>query len=260
MPARAARSSTVHLDLPPGFTLVRLRERGDALAEACRLAPTAGAGTFVHVGRFDVLEFAVVLEPEEPLSGARRAFYAGMTALADAVAAYAPPEKPIRFDWPDAVRLDEALVGGARLAWPPDCPEDAVPDWLVFSGLITASLRRLGDPGLYPDATSLEEEDVENGQAVIESFARHLMLAFRAWADDGFGAIEAAYLGRMAKERAGDIVRLSPSGDLLMSNEARRDVVERRLLLPALESSTWLDRDRAAPRLDGKAGLAAGPG
>jgi hypothetical protein len=255
MSVRAARSSTSSLDLPPGFTLVRLREREDALTEACRLAPTAGAGTFVHVGRFDVLEFAVVLEPEEPLQGARRAFYAGMTALADAVAAYAPPEKAIRFDWPGAVRLDDALVGGGRLAWPDGCPENEVPDWLVFSGMITASLRRLGDPGLFPDATSLEEEEIENGHAVIESFARHLMLAFRVWADDGFGAVEAGYLARVPKQRAGDIVRLSPGGDLLMSNEARRDHVERRLLLPALEASTWLDRERAAPRLDGNTEL-----
>ena len=41
----------------------------------------AGAGTLVYVGRFDLAEFAVVLEPEEPLRTARRALYAGMVAL-----------------------------------------------------------------------------------------------------------------------------------------------------------------------------------
>lgn len=257
MPARAARSPTPDLDLPPGYAPVRLRERGDAFAEACRLAPASGAGTFVHVGRFDVLEFAVVLEPEEPLLGARRAFYAGMTALADAVSAYAPPEKPIRFEWPDAIRLDGALIGGGRLGWPPECPDDAVPDWLVFAGMVTASLSRLGDPGLFPDATSLEEEDVENGGAVIESFARHLMLVFRGWADDGFAAVEAGYLARVPKQRAGDFLRLAGTGDLLLGNEARPKSLERRPLLPALEACAWLDRDRAAPRLDGGTGPAA---
>ena len=57
---------------------------------------------------------------------ARRAFYAGMAALADALAAHAPPEKPIEFDWPDAIRVDGGLVGGGRLAWP-DGPEDEPP-------------------------------------------------------------------------------------------------------------------------------------
>ena len=83
-----------------------------------RNAAELGAGTLVYVGRFDLAEFAVVLEPDEPLRTARRAFYAGMAALADALAAHAPPEKPIAFDWPDAIRVDGGLVGGGRLAWP----------------------------------------------------------------------------------------------------------------------------------------------
>jgi len=73
------------LDLPPPFRAVALREVGDAFAHAARIAADAGAGTLVHVGRFDVAEFAVVLEPDEPLRSARRAFYAGMAALTDAL-------------------------------------------------------------------------------------------------------------------------------------------------------------------------------
>ena len=57
----------------------------------------------------------VVLEPDEPLRTARRAFYAGMNALADALLVHAPPEKPIAIDWPDALRVDGGLVGGGRL-------------------------------------------------------------------------------------------------------------------------------------------------
>src|SRR6476660_10223593 len=112
-------------DLPPPFTLVALREVGDAFLHSQRIAAEAGAGTLVHVGRFDLVEFAVVLEPEEPLRTARRALYAGLTALGDALAAHAPPERPISFDWPDAVRVDGGLVGGGRLAWPAEAKEDA---------------------------------------------------------------------------------------------------------------------------------------
>src|SRR6266540_2795682 len=118
------------LDLPPAFRLVSLREIGDAFAHAQKIAAAEGAGTLVWVGRFDVVEFAVVLEPEEPLAGARRAHYAAMSALADALAAHAPPEKPIAFDWPDAIRVDGGLVGGGRLAWPADAREDEPAPWL----------------------------------------------------------------------------------------------------------------------------------
>src|ERR1700687_4070534 len=79
------------LDLPPPFRLVALREAGDAALHAAAHAGELGAGTLVFVGRFDLAEFAVVLEPEEPLTAARGGFYAGMTAVAGALAALAPP-------------------------------------------------------------------------------------------------------------------------------------------------------------------------
>ena len=94
------------LDLPPPFRPVVLREAGDAFAHAIAHAEELGAGSLVFVGRFDLAEFAVVLEPEEPLFEARRSFYAGMTALADALAALAPPETPISIAWPDAIRVN----------------------------------------------------------------------------------------------------------------------------------------------------------
>jgi len=115
------------LSLPPPFSAVRLREVGDAFAHATSIAADEGAGTLVHVGRFDLAEFAVVLEPEEPLAQARRAFYAGMVALADALSAHAEPETSISIEWPDAILVNGGLVGGGRLAWPQGAGEDETP-------------------------------------------------------------------------------------------------------------------------------------
>src|SRR5260370_6808247 len=98
------------LDLPPAFRLVSLREVGDAFAHAQGIAAEEGAGTLVWVGRFDVVEFAVGLEPDEPLAEARRAFYAGMAALDAALAVHAPPEHPIHLASPDPVPAHRALV------------------------------------------------------------------------------------------------------------------------------------------------------
>ena len=127
------------LDLPPGYTLVALRELGDAFAHGCEIAAESGAGTLVWVRRYDLVEFAVVLEPDEPLSSARRAFFAGMNAVADAIAAHCPPEREVSFDWPDAIRFDGGLLGGARLGWPQDCAEADVPAWLVFGVILRAA-------------------------------------------------------------------------------------------------------------------------
>ena len=141
--ARTRETVTERIALPPPYTLVRLREGGEAFAHALGIAGQSGAGTLVYVGRFDLAEFAVVLEPTEPLRTARRAFYAGMVALADALRAYAPPNKPVTIDWPDAVRVDGGLVGGGRLGWPQSCAEDETPPWLVFGamGLLDAPER-----------------------------------------------------------------------------------------------------------------------
>src|SRR5579885_2965981 len=128
MPTKARVSlrnaSAIDVTLPPPFTGVRLRELGDAFAHAQTIASAAGAGTLVHVGRFDLAEFAVVLEPEEPLRAARRAIYAGMLALANALAALAAPETAIGIEWPDALYVNYGLVGGGRLAWPENAQED----------------------------------------------------------------------------------------------------------------------------------------
>jgi hypothetical protein len=146
------------LDLPPGFRLVTLREVGDAFAHAKANAAELGAGTLVFVGRFDLAEFAVVLEPDEPLRTARRAFYAGMAALTDALMAHAPPEKPIACVWPDAITVDQGLIGGGQFAWS-DGPEDEPPQWLVFGGMIRTVSMAEGEPGLRPLSAIEDEAD-----------------------------------------------------------------------------------------------------
>lgn len=245
----AAPAPAPALALPPAYRLVPLREHGDAFRHACRIAPQEGAGAFVWVRRFDVLEFAVVLEPEEPLVSARRAVFAGLIALADALAAFAPPEKSVAFAWPATVRMDGGRLGGARLAWPEACAEGEVPDWLVFGGQLLAVPVGIDDPGAHPAVTWLEEEGFapDEHEAVIESFARHLMVAFDAWAERGFKAVAEAYLARLPKEKTGDRRGIDGNGDLLVH---RPDGVERVPLVGPLQEAAWFDPATGLPRID----------
>jgi Biotin/lipoate A/B protein ligase family len=236
------------LDLPPAFRLVSLREVGDAFARAQEIAPDEGAGTLVWVGRFDLVEFAVVLEPDEPLRAARRALYAGMTALADALAVHAPPEKPIAFDWPDAVRVDGGLVGGGRLAWPADAREDAPPPWLVFGATVRTVAMSDGASGLRPIEAALEDEgfdDLGSGR-LVESFARQLMVLIDAWQESGFGEVARSYLTRLPAE-PGTERTIDGVGDLLVRRKGKLDVKKHRLL-PALAAPSWLDPQTGGPR------------
>lgn len=255
--SRPWQQAEQELALPPLYTAVRLRELGDAFAHATQIAAERGAGTLVHVGRFDVAEFALVLEPEEPLSAARRALHAGMVALSDALIGAAEPETMVGIAWPDAITVNNGLVGGGRLAWPQGAAEDEVPPWLVFGAMIRVEPASNTDPGLNPDVTNLAEEgyggilaEEEGGgllsQRIIERFARHFMIALDAWQEHGFAAVARTYLERLPPEKG---VRrdIADNGDLLVRRMAS-DKAERKSLLDALAAPSWLDPATGAPR------------
>ncbi|WP_291863514.1 biotin/lipoate--protein ligase family protein [Bradyrhizobium sp.] len=238
------------LDLPPGYVLVALRELGDAFAHGCDIAARSGAATLVWVRRYDLVEFAVVLEPDEPLVSARRAFFAGMNAVADAIAAHCPPEREVHFDWPDAIRFDGGLLGGARLGWPSDCAEDEVPAWLVFGVILRAADMAHIEEAQAASGVSLLSEGFEmiDTDAIIESFARHLMTAFDQWNERGFEAIARDYLARMPVGKAGERRSIDRNGDLLVRPPAGSGPPDRTGLKDALARVAWYDRQTRGPK------------
>jgi biotin-(acetyl-CoA carboxylase) ligase len=238
------------LDLPPGYTLVALRELGDAFAHGCDIAAKAGAGTLIWVRRYDLVEFAVVLEPDEPLASARRALFAGMNAVADAIAAHCPPERELSFDWPDTIRFDGGLLGGARLGWPADCAETDVPAWLVFGVILRAADMANIEEVQAASGVSLSSEGFEmiDTDAIIGSFARHLMTAFDRWNERGFEAIARDYLERVPGRKAGERRGIDLNGDLLVAPPAGRAPPDRTSLVDALARVAWYDPQARGPK------------
>jgi biotin-(acetyl-CoA carboxylase) ligase len=236
------------IGLPPAYRLVTLREAGDAFAHAQNVAVTEGAGTIVWVRRFDLVEFALVLEPDEPLAAARRALYAGLTALGDTLAARAPAETMISFAWPDVVFVRGGLVGGVQLAWPAG-DEKAVPSWLVLGVMLRATQPDAEEPGMHPDAAALEDEGFDDlgPGSVIASFARHFMAHVHGWQQEGFRPVMESYLARLPADEAVERI-IDGNGDLLIRKKGKAQV-EKRRLVPALEPVSWLDRETRSPKL-----------
>lgn len=239
---------------PPLITPYRLRERQDAFAEAIAGASGVGeahrgAGSLFYVGRFELIEFAIVLEPEEPLRIARKIFFAGMTALADALTLLAPPEKPIQFRYPGSLYFDGALVGGARLAVPKGALEDETPDWLVFGAMVRAGGLRETDLGLGPEITTLDDEGFEawNPPEFSASFARNFLVGVDSWIERGMAVVGPTYLGRL--EKFGNETRrgIDENGDLLV-HEDGREGARRVSFVDGLARAAWFDPLLNEPR------------
>lgn len=207
------------IPLPPPYTLHQTDIR-DTLSEAVRLATDHGAGTLVLHQSPGLVSFAVVLEPDMPLAQAQMAFLLGMVALGDALAAHCPPERAVRFLWPDVVLFDKCRLGGGRFAVAPDTGPDAVPDWMVFAADLIADRGTLAEPGLNSDTTSLFEDGFDPAEDIVATFASYVMLYFDRWTHDGLDAVTNRYLMRIdppllrgVRRIDGDcLVEITPSG------------------------------------------------
>lgn len=234
---------TAGLRLPPAFDLHICEDR-DVLAEAVRVAPDLGAGTLVLHQSPGLLAFAVVLEPEQPLAEARAAFLLCMAAAADALSAHCPPERPLRLQWPDQFVYDAARLGGGRLAVPPDCAEDQVPDWMVFAAELIADRDDLDEPGRYPKSTSLKEESFDPAEEIVTTFASYVMLYFDRWTHEGFDAVTNRYLMRIDPPLLRGVRRIEGLQlfEMTPSGGGKRYTG----LVEALASADW--RDDAGPK------------
>ncbi len=225
------------LSLPPPFELVGLREAGDAFGHAIQIAAERGAGTLVWARRFGLAEFAVVLEPQEPLRLARCAIYAGANALADVLAAHAPPQQAITLDWPGSARVDGVLVGGVRLAWP-NGSENGPADWMVLGVMVRTVVMKADEPGLRPLLGGLDEHGFQelSPAVLIEDWARHFKRELAEWDELGFGAVRRRWLERASASS----ISITDEGDALQQDG-------RRLLADALVQPAWLDPATGAP-------------
>lgn len=235
---------------PPLFTPVRLREKDDAFTHAMAHAARDGAGTIYLVGRFDLIEFAVVLEPEEPLAAARRVVFAGMNALAETIAADAPPERDIAFTYPGGLIFDHGQIGGVRLGWPEGASEDEPPEWLVFGAMILSGGVHDLAFSLDPNVTTLTEAGFRDIDApgFAARFCRHLMVEIEEWHEVGFKGIGARYLKRLTRADSDGLRGIERNGDLIVQSKATGARVQTDFI-QQLKAAEWYDPVLQGPKL-----------
>ncbi|MGZ8995569.1 MAG: biotin--[acetyl-CoA-carboxylase] ligase [Rhodospirillales bacterium] len=147
------------------------------------------------ISPFGNLYVSLILRPDaDPVRSAGLSFVAAV-AVADAVAALLGREAQVRCKWPNDV-----LVGGRKIAGillESATTAAGLLEWVVIGIGLNVASHPPDSETMYP-ATSLATEgaawvDVEEALGV---FSRHLDLWLRRWANDGFPAVRAAWLGR----------------------------------------------------------------
>ena len=81
---------------------------------------------------------------------------------------------------------------------------------------------------------------------VVESFARHFMVAIDGWQESGFGVVAKSYVERLPREQ-GLRRDIDDNGDLLIRRMGKVEVT-RKKLLPKLAEPGWYDPQARGPR------------
>lgn len=224
-------------NVPPGYTL-RLCA-GDAFSTACQAgADGAEDGLLLWVNRMDRCEAALLLRPLDPIQPALTLGYVGLLGLHDGLAGLAPAETPASIAWPDRLLVNDACVGGIRIAHGPLVEKDGmadVPDWLVI-GLAVQMMPVSDDdaPGRDLEYTNLHEEgcgDISVPE-LIASFSRHMLQWLDRWQEDGFDPVRRAVLHDLNDKT----LNIEASGDAWLRDGT---VKSWRTLRDALRHPSW---------------------
>lgn len=183
----------------------------------------------------DILQWAVVLEPEVSLRKSLQMVTLTQVAIGDCLGALTPPKVAVTFLWPSIILMNGGEAGHISAAADPAAGPDDIPDWLVIGlNLRLKWDRDAPEPGELPDHTALSEEGGQNRTRteVIESFSRHFMTWLNIWQDDGFKSVSDAWLMR-AEDREksmafhfdgeaiiGDFAGLDENGGLFVKPES----------------------------------------
>ena len=207
------------LDLPPGFTLLRLAALDRPPAEARRLREAgAAAYTFVWAerqsggrgrrGRSWISPVgngycSLLLRPDVAPGVAAQVSFVAALAVAETIASLLPVGRKVACKWPNDVLVDGLKISGILLESRMGRQPGGRVDWLVVGvGINIASF----PPGTDYPATALHDAGgAAPVEQVLEAYAVRMAHWLKIWRDDGFAPVRQAWL-RWADGLGGKVV------------------------------------------------------
>lgn len=198
--------------LPPGFRAVCTEAAPPGETDPWQAALRAAAagvepGCVFWNGAGGRTRAAAVFAPDRPLHGPGVLLSLGALALYDALAVFAPPNKPLHILPPDGLAVNAGRAAGLRAVLAPtpapgeaDAPPgEGVPEWAVL-GLDLAVDLQAPAPGETPDETCLVEEgfDLVPAPELLAQLCRYLLFWISVWHDEGDAGLSKAVARRAA--------------------------------------------------------------
>jgi len=190
--------------LPPLLSKEKVSKEIDAFQKAISSAKISETGTVFYSEKNDMVDIAILLNPEVNQKKCNHMIYVLTVAAGDAIGALAPPEVIVTNSFPGYIYLNKGEAGVVNFAIDIQKKEDQIPEWLVLG--FKLKLKQFDDieqDHLDPDITSLETEGAGfiSRTRMIESVSRHFLAWLNQWEEEGFAPVVKMWNQRIEKDK-----------------------------------------------------------
>ena len=190
--------------LPPLLTAEKVSKDIDVFQKAISSAKTSETGTVFYSEKNEMVDIAILLNPEVNQKKCNHMIYVLTVAIGDAIGALAPPEVMVTYSFPGYIYLNKGEAGAVSFAIDYQKQDDQVPEWLVLS--FKLKIKEIGDMKQDhpdPDITSLETEGAGfiSRTRLIESVCRHFLAWLNQWEEEGFAPVVKMWNQRIEHEK-----------------------------------------------------------
>ena len=175
--------------LPPLLSAEKVSKDIDVFQKAISSTKTFDTGTVFYSEKNEMVDIAILLNPEVNQKKCNQMIYLLTVAAGDAIGALAPPEVMVTHSFPGYIYLNKGEAGVVNLAIDYQEKGDQIPEWLVLGfKLKIKEFSDMEQDHPDPDITSLETEGAGfiSRTRMVESVCRHFLAWLNQWEDEGF--------------------------------------------------------------------------
>ena len=190
--------------LPPLLKAEKVSKEIDVFQKAISSSKKSETGTVFYSEKNDIVDLAILLNPEVSQKKCNQMIYVITVAAGDAIGALAPPEVIVTHSFPGYIYLNKGEAGVVNFAIDKQKNDSDIPEWLILGfQLKLKQSTKIEEDHPDPDVTSLETEGAGfiSRTRMIESVCRHFLAWLNQWEDEGFGPVIKMWNQRIEEDK-----------------------------------------------------------